>query len=59
MRDILENEVLEALKQPMSKHRKGKIHPRMEVHHRIGVKTLIVVYKKQKNITVIINAMWA
>lgn len=60
MRDILEEEVLEALCQSQSKHSKGKIYPRREVWHRFGNKTLLVVYRQgreQESIEVI-NAMW-
>lgn len=60
MRDILEEEVMEALSQPQSKHSKGKIYPRKEVRHRVSNKTLLVVYgqgREQESVDVI-NAMW-
>ena len=58
MRDILEEEVIEALNQPQNKHSKGKIHPRREVRHRISDKTLLVVYRQEQEVFVVINAMW-
>jgi len=58
MRDILEEEVIEALSQPQSKHSKGKIYPRKEVRHRFSNKTLLVIYKQEQESVEVINAMW-
>ncbi len=58
MRDILEEEVIEALGQPQSKHSKGKIHPRKEVRHHFGNKTLLIVYKLEQEAIEVINAIW-
>lgn len=58
MRDVLEEEVVEALKQQRSKHKKGKQFSRMEVRHKTGDRTLLVIYKRQNRKMIVINAMW-
>lgn len=57
MLDILEEEVIESLNQPQSKHSKGKVCPRKEVRHRFGKKTLLIVYKQEQEAIEVINAM--
>jgi hypothetical protein len=57
LRDILEEEVLEALQSPPSRHRHRK-DGRSEVKARIGAKTLLVVYRLQGDDQIIVNAMW-
>jgi hypothetical protein len=56
-RDILEEEVREALGRPASAHRR-RPDGRSEVRARLPKGLLLVVYVRQKATLVVINAMW-
>jgi hypothetical protein len=60
MRDITEQEVLEALEAPRSQHWFSTKHRRMNVRRRVSVsgKTLLVAYERRDDEVVVVNAMW-
>lgn len=60
MRDITEQEVLEALGAPRSQHWFNTKHWRMNVRHRVSVsgKTLLVAYERRGDGVAVVNAMW-
>ena len=57
-RDILPEEVMQALDQPPGSHGRGRTPDRREVRMRIGPKTLLVVYQRSGDDYLVINAMW-
>ena len=58
MRDILPEEVEEALRYPQSRRRQGKVMGRLEVRYNVGQRTLLVVYRRRRGRILVINAMW-
>ncbi len=60
MRDITEQEVMEALDAPRGRHWFNTKHGRMNVRSRVSVsgKTLLVAYERQDDEVVVVNAMW-
>lgn len=58
MRDILPEEVIQALEQPASRHGRGQMPDRREVRLRVGPKVLLVVYQRSGEDYLVINAMW-
>jgi hypothetical protein len=56
-RDVLEDEVRQAIDASASKHR-ARLDGRREVVERIGSKLLKVVYRRDGDLTIVINAMW-
>jgi hypothetical protein len=56
-RDILEEEVIEAIEASASRHRL-RADNRHEVRERIGRKALLVVYVRRRSQILVINAMW-
>jgi hypothetical protein len=56
-RDLLEEEVLGALRAPASQHRHRSDEP-SEVLTRVGRKMLLVVYRRDGEEMVLINVMW-
>lgn len=57
LRDILPEEVIEALRSSPARHRHRK-DGRHEVRARINAKTLLVVYRRQEGDQIVVNAMW-
>jgi hypothetical protein len=56
-RDILQDEVQQALASSPSKHRL-RTDGRSEVRERIGRKLLLVIYVKRRDVITVVNAMW-
>jgi len=56
-RDILEDEVLDALAAVMSRPR-NRPDRRSEVRHRTGGRVLLVIYRRERTRVLVINAMW-
>lgn len=56
-RDVLEEEVKQALDAAASKHR-SRSDARREVVERIGSKKLKVIYRRDGEVTIVINTMW-
>jgi hypothetical protein len=56
-RDILEEEVVEAIEATPSRH-KLRADNRHEVRERFGRRTLLVVYARRRSQILVINAMW-
>jgi len=56
-RDILDEEVMLALRAPSSKHTHRR-DGRSEVRQRMGKGFLLVIYRRDREAIVVINAMW-
>jgi len=56
-RDILDEEVVQALESPSGRHTARK-DDRYEVTRRTGTRSLLVVYRRQASKVIVINAMW-
>lgn len=60
LRDITEQEVLEALEAPRGQHWFSTKHRRMNVRRGVSIsgKTLLVAYERRDGEVVVVNAMW-
>ena len=56
-RDILDDEVVQALESPAGRHAPRK-DGRYEVTRRMRTRTLLVVYRREGTKAIVINAMW-
>ena len=57
-RDVLVEEVVQALERAPLHHRPGKVEGREEVTLRTGQRVLLVVYRRRGEGYLVINAMW-